>query len=52
MENKRNITAIKNFDETEKDNLKEICLGSWFMGPVYDDIFHSLPHPLEKKFNI
>jgi len=37
MGNKRNKKAITKFDETEKDNLKEIRRGSWFTGPVYDD---------------
>jgi len=37
MGNKQNKKAITKFDETEKDNLKEICCGSWFTGPVYND---------------
>jgi len=37
MGNKRNKKAITKFDETAKDNLKEISRGSWFTGPVYDD---------------
>jgi len=37
MGNKGNKKAITKFDDTEKDNLKEICRGSWFTGPVYDN---------------
>jgi len=51
MGNKRNKKAIKKFDETEKDSLKEIGRASWFTGPVYGDIFHSLPHPVRSRLS-